>query len=61
MVPLSQLCNADRNAQIRFAVISADENNTVCNSFETTVGQLEGGENSFNDPNGDTTLSIQNL
>jgi len=59
ILPLGQLCNADKNARIKFAIVAA-RGNVVYNECVTTVSALIGGSTTLPAGNG-ATLVVDNF
>ena len=57
-ISLSQLCNADKSAQIRFAPISMEDQQPF-NAFDTSISQIEGGSTSLQGTN-NAQISLNN-
>ena len=55
LVPLSKLCNAEKNLRIRFALISTVTNKEL-NHVETSLSSLQEGENNLTAAKNGTTL-----
>ena len=59
-IPLPMLCNADRQARIKFATSSMKAgSNKQFASVETSLEELEGGRSEFS--SGDTSVSVSNF